>query len=115
MPSDVDGPGKADLPRPGSAAGAAAITRSVSVSMRRRSRKRSDRLGGARLPCGLLMVLEPFQGRKADRVVGRVAEHQAVPRQGLVEPAGPLPEVGQAVVQLGVRLQAERGTARASA
>jgi hypothetical protein len=56
----------------------------------------------------LLMLLEPCQGGKAERVVGDVAKHQAVPGSGLVEPAQLFAESSQLVVELRMRCHTER-------
>ncbi len=51
------------------------------------------------------ILLEPLQGRQAECIVGRVANHQPVPGTGFVEPAHLLTQVGQSLVQLGMGLQ----------
>src|SRR5208337_265643 len=56
----------------------------------------------------LLMLLEPCQGGKAERVVGDVAKHQAVPGSGLVEPAQLFAESSQLVVEFRMRCHTER-------
>src|SRR5271166_6980335 len=56
----------------------------------------------------LLMLLEPCQGGKAERVVGDVAKYQAVPGSGLVEPAQLFAESSQLVVELRMWCHTER-------
>ena len=70
-------------------------------------RSSRDRINGGR-PSLADRRLEPRDRRAADRVRGLVAEHQAVPGQGLVDAAHPLAQVGDAMVQVGMRGEAQR-------
>jgi hypothetical protein len=54
------------------------------------------------------MLLEPPKRRQAERILGLVAENQAMPGSGFVKPAHFLAKIGQLVIKLGVRFQAER-------
>ena len=56
----------------------------------------------------ILMVLEPFQGSKAERLVGRVPKDQAVPGLGFIEPAQPFTETSKLLVKIWMRCHTER-------
>ena len=55
-------------------------------------------------PAAGSMLLEPRHGRQAECIAGGVAQDQPVPGSRLVEPAHLLTQVGQSLVQLGMRL-----------
>src|SRR5260370_18062803 len=61
-----------------------------------------------RFPAAGSMLLEALRGRQAECILGRVVEHQPVPGTRLVETAHLLTQVGQSLVQLGMRLPAQR-------
>ena len=55
-------------------------------------------------PANRFMLLEPFQSRQAERVVRKVAQHQAMPGSRLVKAAHLLTKVRQSLIKLRVRL-----------
>ena len=66
---------------------------SLAVKRRRINRSRPS------VPC----YLSRFKAARLTAITGRVAKHQPVPGPGFVEPAHRLTQVGQSLVQFGMR------------